>query len=229
MNNYNKYKSQIMSTLALALICFMAFTPANKENSIPRFVDGKYSTADIKAYQKADSVFFADADFNSKNSRNAAMYELGCCDLPNGCEGGYSPYQCALEGGTFTFGGICTALGCFEVNLTCSGSVIGTPTTIPTTTLEDEPQQKENSVFELIPNPSKGEFTLLIKSGKKEYATVKLYDTKGDVVYKTTAFVIPSNYAIQISLPENLPAGVYFIQVSLGKEQWTDRVLIRRE
>jgi hypothetical protein len=85
----------------------------------------------------------------------------------------------------------------------------------------------QQSVFTygLYPNPCFNSAQLSI-SGATEKAEIFLYNTFGQLLYKTTAF--PSNNFIHTQLPmRDLVAGIYLVKVSMGEKEIAQKLVKR--
>lgn len=79
--------------------------------------------------------------------------------------------------------------------------------------------------FSLYPNPCYN-FAQLSISGATEKAEIFLYNTFGQLLYKTTAF--PSNNFIHTQLPvRDLVAGIYLVKVSMGEKEIAQKLVKR--
>lgn len=82
----------------------------------------------------------------------------------------------------------------------------------------------ENAV-DLFPNPSDGKFTLVTTFAEAQVVQIQVYNTLGQTVLKEE---LPAGqHVLDIHL-EHCPAGLYFVDVSNGREKVTKKLLVSK-
>ncbi len=79
--------------------------------------------------------------------------------------------------------------------------------------------------LEVVPNPSDGNFSVVVEGNSEGLISIKIRDLAGTVIYenKNTAPSL-SNESIDLS---SLPKGIYLMEVSSGTKKITEKVVIR--
>ncbi|MBK6640370.1 MAG: T9SS type A sorting domain-containing protein [Bacteroidetes bacterium] len=92
-------------------------------------------------------------------------------------------------------------------------------------TITSIPEMESVFTYGVYPNPCFNSAQLSI-SGATEKAEIFLYNTFGQLLYKTTAF--PSNNFIHTQLPvRDLVAGIYLVKVSMGEKEIAQKLVKR--
>ena len=88
-----------------------------------------------------------------------------------------------------------------------------------------EKSEKEIKVF---PNPSDGRFQLTLDYQGADKVTAKVYDLTGKQVKDISENLIKEDTSVtaQVNL-ESPKAGIYFLRVTIGKEVFTKKIIIR--
>jgi sugar lactone lactonase YvrE len=97
-----------------------------------------------------------------------------------------------------------------------------------TSSLSVGPVGSSNTGIAIIPNPNNGSFTIsgAVRSIINEQAPLIITDITGTVVYKDKVLLQNGNIHTQITLPNELPNGVYVLRVQSSKEGVVSRVVI---
>ncbi len=84
--------------------------------------------------------------------------------------------------------------------------------------------------LDVYPNPAQHIFTvrLLLDASVNGNAEIKLVNALGKVVYATKSDVLNGRLQKEINSPAKLASGYYFIVVTIGKEVYTERLVIAR-
>jgi hypothetical protein len=119
-------------------------------------------------------------------------------------------------------------------NLKVKGGTSGTGRYInaDSTTAAD---QKDRSIVtqdqpvKIYPNPTTGFFTVdVCKATVLEDARIEIINELGQVVYSKMAGMFNGCIKENIELSRDLPAGMYFLQLSVGKKMETTRIILAR-
>lgn len=88
-----------------------------------------------------------------------------------------------------------------------------------------ETSEKEVNVF---PNPSDGRFQLTLDYQGAEKVTAKVYDLTGKQVKDISENLVKEDTSVsaQVNL-ESPKSGIYFLRVTIGKEVYTKKIIIR--
>jgi alpha-tubulin suppressor-like RCC1 family protein len=77
----------------------------------------------------------------------------------------------------------------------------------------------------VVPNPSNGNFTVLVEGGQSKSLSMVIYNALGQVVYQVSDHNIEgSTYSKNIDI-HNLAAGVYVLKVSSSGSTWTKKII----
>jgi hypothetical protein len=82
--------------------------------------------------------------------------------------------------------------------------------------------QKDQKI-NIFPNPFSDELNIRFESGVEKNVTVKIYGTDGKLVH--TSFAVVNNERIKINNLENLPEGIYYVNLVSGNENVTFKVI----
>lgn len=84
-----------------------------------------------------------------------------------------------------------------------------------------------NSIFDIFPNPSKGEFTIALKTTSiVGHGSVNIINTSGSVVYEKTINESDLNQDIQVNL-KGISSGIYFVRLVTEKEIYSKKIVIQ--
>jgi hypothetical protein len=77
----------------------------------------------------------------------------------------------------------------------------------------------------VVPNPSNGNFTVLVEGNDYKTISLLVYNTLGQVVYQASGNSNEgSTYSKNIDI-QNLAAGVYILHVSSSGQTWTKKII----
>lgn len=79
----------------------------------------------------------------------------------------------------------------------------------------------------IFPNPNNGQFIIRVKLNTIKYVSFTLYNLSGQKIFETAASRFQGTQTKQISTG-SLANGVYFLQVKIGKQSLTQKILISR-
>ena len=85
--------------------------------------------------------------------------------------------------------------------------------------------QMQLAEYKVFPNPNKGDFTLEMSSAFDGIMLVKLIDLNGNAVYAGRKYIQSGRNSINFEI-NNLPKGLYLLQLDLNNERSFARVLI---
>lgn len=134
-----------------------------------------------------------------------------------------------LLAGATTTSYVATAAGFYKcvVTKTATGCA-GTSNTIHVTVTckEDEVYEYAEPTLWIYPNPSDGRFRLSVGNMMitNSFASLRIYDMFGQVVYTSSEFVAENNYNLDVAL--RIPAGVYFLELVTGDNSMNTRIVI---
>jgi len=86
--------------------------------------------------------------------------------------------------------------------------------------------KKNLSSFELFPNPSEGNSTLLITAQSAFNGKVMVYNSLGDLVSEQTTVISQGRNKIELNL-QALSPGVYLVSIKAGNASLTKRLVIK--
>jgi hypothetical protein len=81
--------------------------------------------------------------------------------------------------------------------------------------------------LKVVPNPNNGSFVVTMKLNTVKYVSFKIYNLIGQVVYQTPGYRFQGTQTKQINT-SSLAKGFYFLQVEVGKESITKKILISK-
>lgn len=79
----------------------------------------------------------------------------------------------------------------------------------------------------LAPNPARTSTTLAIWSAIGGKAEITLWNTAGTLISSRESMIVPGTNTIGLSLPGNLPAGIYIVKTITGSESSVNRLIIQ--
>lgn len=99
-----------------------------------------------------------------------------------------------------------------------------------TATLSDLVAIKVNEFefgFDVMPNPTKGQFTIRMDNATAEELNVTIYNTLGQIVKIDNAVTEPGlPVKLEVSLNNDLPSGSYFVNVTAGSDQMIKQLIL---
>ena len=79
------------------------------------------------------------------------------------------------------------------------------------------------SLMTIYPNPSAGQFTLLVAAGNGDHSTITMTDQTGKLIFEKTN--VKGGEQLQFN-QGNIPAGMYFIRLSNQKSTSVQKIII---
>ncbi len=146
-----------------------------------------------------------------------------CCDGSGSgmVSGGSAPY-------TFTWSTIpaqnaptATALCdgvCYTVTVTSNDGCTASDSTCVSYTIGAN-EIEQSDIFELSPNPTDGNVTILSRAGIK--FNIFIYSIGGECVYKSAGVGVETKLDLSA-----LPGGMYFVRIVMGKATWKEKISI---
>lgn len=83
------------------------------------------------------------------------------------------------------------------------------------------PNESKATSFNLYPNPFIGEFRLTVRTPGQQPLEIKMYDSRGALLYSSQAHLTNEN----ILLGEKLPNGLYFVHMKTGSESSVIKII----
>lgn len=80
----------------------------------------------------------------------------------------------------------------------------------------------------ISPNPSDGEFTMMLNNPIEGKMTISVYDVTNKAIIIVSTYVPKGSYQKTLQMPGNTTSGIYFVNVTLGEHQITQKVLITK-
>ncbi len=80
----------------------------------------------------------------------------------------------------------------------------------------------------LYPVPNTGKFTVSFDSQKQETYTIRILSAIGAQVYKSESIVVNGKFDKQITLPSDIPAGVYTVRIEGSGGEFTKKMIITK-
>jgi hypothetical protein len=124
--------------------------------------------------------------------------------------------------------GIVTGLLSGTTTIAYRVDITGCRTTVPVVVINCRigaannfmPEKDGKSVFSLMPNPNKGEFTIKgsLASVRDEQATIEVVDMLGQIIHKSKVTVTNGEIYEQIKLMGNLANGMYLLNLRTDTE-----------
>lgn len=93
--------------------------------------------------------------------------------------------------------------------------------------LEVQPVKKNESLFNVYPNPVKNSFTIIYQSKETDIINLKVKSLSGAVIYYTTEQSFFGTFGKEIDIGQN-PPGLYFVELTTGKERLVRKVVINK-
>ncbi|MDD2344539.1 MAG: M4 family metallopeptidase [Bacteroidales bacterium] len=81
--------------------------------------------------------------------------------------------------------------------------------------------------IEIFPNPSNGNFTMLISNDKYESTTIEIFDMAGRIIYKQAAILQEGINVINLSA-SHLSNGIYFVSTNVQGKKITQKMLVKK-
>lgn len=93
-------------------------------------------------------------------------------------------------------------------------------------TLGNIEMEKDKKSLHIYPNPAKNNINFILDESLKGNIVFKLLNSTGAVLMKKE--IISNNEPMKMGLPDNLSAGIYFVNVSspISKQDWTSKLII---
>jgi C1A family cysteine protease len=85
-------------------------------------------------------------------------------------------------------------------------------------------REEGSKVFNLLPNPSNGKFTISFKDQPQESYSIEIIDVAGQLIYETDN-ITEDKLLIELA---DVKDGLYFLKFSDGVKQTVDKIVIRR-
>lgn len=87
---------------------------------------------------------------------------------------------------------------------------------------------ESNPIFKVYPNPSDGKsFQLMFMAVPSEKMEIIIYNSIGNIVYKKAVEEEITDATLQIVPEKALKAGLYFVVVSLERQLYMQRLLVK--
>lgn len=81
--------------------------------------------------------------------------------------------------------------------------------------------------IEIFPNPSNGDFTMLISNDKYESTSIEIFDMTGRIIYKQAAILQEGINVINLSA-SHLSNGIYFVSTNVQGKKITQKMLVKK-
>jgi methionine-rich copper-binding protein CopC len=88
----------------------------------------------------------------------------------------------------------------------------------------------DDTQLSVFPNPSDGKFSVQFSSDNIQdaSATIQLFNVTGQMVFEENTLMTDGQLRKEISLSSSLPAGIYFLQVKVNDEVYTEKVVLEK-
>ncbi len=87
-------------------------------------------------------------------------------------------------------------------------------------------EEMANTMVQVMPNPSNGQFDLMLKAGHGENLSLKIVNSTGSVVFEKSSLTFDGQYTTSVDLSE-YSKGVYFILVEGQNIQIREKLMLR--
>ncbi|MDY0217599.1 MAG: T9SS type A sorting domain-containing protein, partial [Bacteroidales bacterium] len=81
--------------------------------------------------------------------------------------------------------------------------------------------------IEIFPNPSNGDFTMLISNDKYESTSIEIFDMTGRIIYKQATILQEGINVINLSA-SHLSNGIYFVSTNVQGQKMTQKILLKK-
>lgn len=81
--------------------------------------------------------------------------------------------------------------------------------------------------FNVFPNPNKGNFTVNFYIHDEGMLQARLYNLDGALFYEFDEYVSKGSYEKTINLKDKLSKGVYYLELRIGEQQVTKKIITR--